>query len=139
MPTSVPPAPSLPGVAQTFPSATVVTVSEELDVARALYETVATFEIVPAAFGTTGRESDVRIVGNAIDNVVVGAVRHRHGRIGAGVHGADRCSQRYVLVNVAEGLGPGCDREGSDGDIGDRDRDRVRSARGRKPAPQLRK
>src|SRR5258708_5823851 len=53
MPASVPPAPSLPGVAQTFPSATVLNVSEELNVARPLYETVATFEIVPAAVGTT--------------------------------------------------------------------------------------
>src|SRR5260370_41830134 len=53
MPASVPPAPSLPGVAQTFPSATVFNVSEELTVARPLYETVATFEIVPAAVGTT--------------------------------------------------------------------------------------
>src|SRR5260221_6920173 len=95
-------------------------------------------DLIPLVLGGTGRESDVRIVGNAIDNVVVGAVRHRHGRIGPGVHGADRCSQRYVLVDVAEGLGPGCDGEGSDGDIGDRDRDRVRSARGRKPAPQFR-
>src|SRR5438270_14100954 len=53
MPASVPPAPSLPGVAQTFASASVRTVSEELDVARPLYETVAKFETVPGAFAMT--------------------------------------------------------------------------------------
>src|SRR4051812_32893890 len=53
MPVSVPPAPSFPGVAQIFASASVRTVSEELDVASPLYETVATFETVPAAFAMT--------------------------------------------------------------------------------------
>src|SRR5437588_655663 len=53
MPASVPPAPSLPGVAQTLASASVRSVSEELDVARPLYDTVATFETVPAAFAMT--------------------------------------------------------------------------------------
>src|SRR5258706_273198 len=53
MPASVPPAPSLPGVAQTFPSATVLIVSDDRAVAAPVYVTVATFEIVPAAVGTT--------------------------------------------------------------------------------------
>ena len=44
MPVSVPPAPSFPGVAHTFPSASVRTVSDELEVTRPLYETVAMFE-----------------------------------------------------------------------------------------------
>src|SRR5437763_7124220 len=53
MPASVPPAKSLPGLAQIFCSATVLTLSEELAVAPPVYVTVATFEIDPAVFGTT--------------------------------------------------------------------------------------
>src|SRR5437660_12650834 len=53
MPASTPPAPSLPGVAQIFASASVRTVSELFTAAEPLKATVATFEIVPAAVGST--------------------------------------------------------------------------------------
>src|SRR6266540_6222005 len=53
MPASVPPAPSLPGLAQIFCSASVLTVAEELAAVAPVHETVATFEIVPAAVGRT--------------------------------------------------------------------------------------
>src|SRR5207247_7785636 len=53
MPASEPPAPSLPGVAQTFCSARVLIVSEEFGVAAPVQVTVARLEIVPAAVGRT--------------------------------------------------------------------------------------
>src|SRR4051812_28249843 len=53
MPASVPPAPSLPGVAQTFCSVRVLMVSERLTDALPFHETVATLEIVPADVGRT--------------------------------------------------------------------------------------
>src|SRR5437660_1046514 len=53
MPASVPPAPSLPGLAQTFCSASVRMVSEEFGVAPPFHVIVATLAIVPAAVGRT--------------------------------------------------------------------------------------
>src|SRR5947209_2673013 len=49
MPASVPPPPSLPGVAQTRPSTTELTVSDTFDVALPLNATLAVFDTGPAA------------------------------------------------------------------------------------------
>src|SRR5438067_680984 len=53
MPTSTPPKPSFPGVAQTFASASVRTSSEEFVAVRPFHDTVATFVMEPAAVGST--------------------------------------------------------------------------------------
>src|SRR5439155_13950066 len=53
MPASVPPAPSLPGLAHTFCSATVRMGSDELGVAAPVQVTVALFEISPGVVGRT--------------------------------------------------------------------------------------
>src|SRR3954447_15408626 len=62
MPASVPPAPSLPGLAQTFASTNVLMISESFSVARPLYATVATFETDPAAFATTVNVNEEELV-----------------------------------------------------------------------------
>src|SRR5258707_1249681 len=53
MPPRLPPAPSLPGVAQILASVSVLIVSEELDLTLPFQTTVATLEIVPAALAMT--------------------------------------------------------------------------------------